>query len=156
MSGSTVRSCTFRGLCISPRGSTKKTQSRQKAKAQVKRFCLGKTSLQIRGIPGARRSSVPNARPQQIILSAKTVVSRRFFVRAPLSLLKYYYSSNILSVNRFVDFPYEKPRKLSLRCLCSNNTINKFLPCFLLTPHPLSAYWLTFPSPMVEGEFIFL
>ena len=33
-----------------------------------------------------------------------------------------YYSANIIRVNRFVAFHYLKPRKISLRRLCSSNT----------------------------------
>ena len=36
-----------------------------------------------------------------------------------------YYSDNILGVNRFVDFPYEKPRKISLRCSWWSNNIRE-------------------------------
>ena len=34
-----------------------------------------------------------------------------------------YYSANILSVNLFVDFHYEKLKKISLRCSCLGNSL---------------------------------
>ena len=58
------------------------------------------------------------------VLSRNLLFSRQFFSIVEDYLVKNlwnYYSANILRVNRFVDFPYEKPGKISRRCYWLNN-----------------------------------